>query len=269
MIPSNTAIVNHNRNPEIILFYLFFWETEMKRAIVIGATTGIGRELAILLVREGYRVGITGRRENLLQELHQECPEQIVYKRMDVARHDLAQQQLKDLIQELGGMDVIYLNAAIGYDNRALEWDRDNEIIDINVKGFVALAVTAMHYFFEQGYGHLVGISSISALRGYGYCPSYNASKAFISNYVEGLRHLAVLRNIPIDVTDVKPGFVDTPMIKDFELDKVFWVASAEKAARQIYKAVQKKKYHVYITKRWQLIAWLMKRIPEPIYLKG
>jgi short-subunit dehydrogenase len=126
-----------------------------------------------------------------------------------------------------------------------------------------------MQHFISQGGGHLVGISSISAVRGYGYCPSYNASKAFVSNFAEGMRHLAAKKKVPVYVTDVKPGFVDTPMIKDFDLDKKFWVASAEKAAQQIYNAVRKKKYHVYITRRWRLIAWIMRYVPEFLYLRG
>ncbi len=133
----------------------------------------------------------------------------------------------------------------------------------VNVTGFVIMANVAMHHFLSKGSGHLVGISSIAAIRGDDSAPAYNASKAFISNYLAGLRKKISKAGLPIVVTDVQPGFVDTAMAKG---DGLFWVASPQKAAQQIYKAIKKKKKHVYVTKRWKLIGWLMKTMPEFIY---
>ncbi len=125
------------------------------------------------------------------------------------------------------------------------------------------MANIAMHHFLSKGSGHLVGISSIAAIRGDDTAPAYNASKAFISNYMAGLRKKISKARLPIVVTDVQPGFVDTAMAKG---DGLFWVASPQKAAHQIYTAIEKKKKHVYVTKRWKLIGWLMKIMPEFIY---
>jgi short-subunit dehydrogenase len=116
-----------------------------------------------------------------------------------------------------------------------------------------------------RGAGHLVGISSIAALRGNRYAPAYNASKAFVSNYLEGVRHRFNKMKLPIAVTDAQPGFVDTPMAK---APRRFWVASPQTAARQIVAAIRTRKHHVYITRRWRLVAWLMRIVPDVLYSK-
>ena len=130
----------------------------------------------------------------------------------------------------------------------------------MNVTVFAATANVAVRHLVAWGGGSLVGISSIAALRGHGEAPSYKASKAFMSNYMTGLRHKFARQNLPIAVTDVQPGFVDTAMLK---ADDPFWVASPEKAARQIYTAMVRRRKHVYVSRRWRLIAWLIKLLPD------
>ncbi len=156
-------------------------------------------------------------------------------------------------------VDLVILNAGIGFINPELDWEKDKKTIDTNVTGFCSIANIFMKHFLLKGNGHLVGISSIAALRGSGV---YSASKAFISNYLEGLRHKVVKEKKQIVITDIKPGFVDTNMAKG----KVFWMTSANKAANLIYKAIEKKKYHAYITPKWRLVAWLLKCMPKFIY---
>ena len=133
------------------------------------------------------------------------------------------------------------------------------------MSGFTALAVVCMNYFIQRKTGHLVGISSIASIRGSDSCPAYNASKAFMSNYLEGLRVKARKSKLDISVTDIQPGFVDTAMAQG---EGLFWVASPSKAANQIFRAIQQKKKRVYITKRWAIIAWLLKVLPSCLYAK-
>ncbi|KPK77959.1 MAG: hypothetical protein AMJ79_01575 [Phycisphaerae bacterium SM23_30] len=235
------------------------------RAIVIGATSGIGRSLAEILSQEGYIVGLAGRREHLLEEVKQSLPNRSFTKRMDVSRTEEARGRLGELVAEMAGADLIIVNAGTASVNPELDWHKEKDDIEVNVAGFTALANAAMHHFIRQGSGHLVGISSIAALRGGRSSPSYYASKAFVSHYLEGLRHMTVKTGLDITVTDIQPGFVDTKLALG---DNIFWCASAEKAARQIYGAVRKKKSHAYITKRWRLIAWLMKAAPGFIYYR-
>ncbi len=234
-----------------------------KKAIIIGATSGIGKELAKVVSQNNYIVGLLGRRTQLLDELKEELPGNSFTKYIDVAKPDEAMNQLKDLILEMSDVDLIVISSGIGFINHDLNWVQEKETIDVNVSGFAIMANVAIHHFLSKGSGHLVGISSIAAIRGDDSAPAYSASKAFISNYLAGLRKKISKAGLPIVVTDVQPGFVDTAMAKG---DGLFWVASPQKAAQQIYKAIKKKKKHVYVTKRWKLIGWLMKTMPEFIY---
>ncbi|HEX3045891.1 MAG TPA: SDR family NAD(P)-dependent oxidoreductase, partial [Bacillota bacterium] len=119
--------------------------------------------------------------------------------------------------------------------------------------------------FLEQGHGVLVGISSIAGIRGNPIAPAYNASKAFVSNYLEGLRCKVKKLPMNIKIVDIRPGFVDTAMAKG---DRLFWVASPQKAAQQIYRCIQQGKEKAYITRRWLLFAWLLKLLPDWLLYK-
>ncbi len=237
--------------------------TNMKKAIVIGASSGIGRELAKILLRNQYIVGIMARRVHLLSELRNETENELFVQEIDVADSESAMEILTKFIIEIGGVDLIVISAGTGDINDDFNWHLENETIKTNVAGFAALANVAVHHFMEKGSGHLVGISSISALRGGRESPAYNASKAFESNYMEGLRQKIRRLQLPIIVTDVKPGFVKTAMAKG---EGIFWAAPANKAALQIYSAIKHKRSCVYITRRWRFIAWLLKIIPGPLY---
>lgn len=233
-----------------------------KKAIVIGASSGIGRALAKVLGHNRYEVGLVARRIELLHELQKEIPSRTYIKRIDVSQTEEAIALLQKLIKEMGGMDLIVLNSGINTYNVNLDWVGEIETIDVNVSGFVVLACVAVKHFLAQNSGHIVGISSIAALRGSATCPSYNASKAFISNYLEGLRHR--LRRNNIYVTDIRPGLVDTALIR--KQARLFWVATSGGAAEQIFKALRKKKKVAYITGRWRIIAWLLKMMPDWVY---
>jgi short-subunit dehydrogenase len=235
------------------------------KAIIIGATSGIGRGLAEILADNGYYVGITGRRVDLLEELRVSRPNSYLAKFMDISKPEQARTIFNAMVEKMGGVDLVIVNSGTGKRNEQLDWTIDQTIIAVNVSGCVAIANAAMHVFFRQGHGHLVGISSIAALRGSRYVPTYPASKAFLSTYLEGLRHKVRHEKRDITITDIQPGFVDTAMAQG---DYVFWRAPVDKAARQIYQAICKKKKHAYITRRWRLIAWIQKTLPDFLYHK-
>ncbi len=235
----------------------------MPKAIVIGATSGIGKALVHVLVQHGFDVGATGRRLSLLEGMQSEPNAPGYIKSMDVTRVDEAMQALDEMIAQMGDVDLIVISAGVGFINPHLDWEKERDTINTNVRGFAAIANVAFQHFIKQGKGHLVGISSVAAVRGSGAAPAYNASKAFVSSYLEGLRLNAAKQRLPISVTDVRPGFVDTAMAQG---DGLFWVATPEIAARQIFSAIAKKKKVVYVTRRWRLIAWLMRLLPEAIY---
>lgn len=235
----------------------------MKKAIIIGASSGIGRELAKILSRNKYVVGVMARRVQLLDELGKEVEGTLFVQRIDVADIESAIETLAKFIKEMGGADLIVISAGTGEINDELGWPLENEAIKTNVSGFAALVNVAMHHFMEKGTGHLVGISSIAALRGGRESPAYNASKAFESNYLEGLRQKVRKSGLPITITDIKPGFVNTAMAKG---EGIFWAAEPEKAAEQIYHVIKRRKSTAYVTRRWVLIAWLIRLLPGFIY---
>ena len=237
----------------------------MKKAIVIGASSGIGRELSKVLSGNQYIVGVMARRVQLLDELRKKMGTDVYVQEIDVSDAKSAMETLEKFIKEMGGVELIVISAGTGHLNDGLDWRLENETIRTNVTGFAAIANVAIKHFIEKGSGHLVGISSIAALRGGRESPAYNASKAFESNYLEGLRQKVGKLGLPITITDVKAGFVKTAMAKG---EGIFWAAPADKAALQIYDAIKRRKPNAYITKRWRLIACLLKLVPGFIYEK-
>ena len=235
----------------------------MKRAIVIGATSGIGRALVRVLVEKGFRVGATGRREQLLVELQAEHPGKVFISTLDVTDISSVKAKLSALVREIGGLDLLVLSSGTGHVNHALDFAKEKEAIDTNVLPFTLIAGWAFTFFEKQKSGHFVGITSIAGLRGGRHAPAYNATKAFQIRYMEGLRAKAKKARLPIVFTDIRPGFVDTAMAKG---DDVFWVAPVPKAAAQIYRAIENKKPVAYITRRWGLIAFMMRLAPKFIY---
>ena len=235
----------------------------MKKAIVVGATSGIGKELARLLAKNGYKVGITGRRKALLVALKQEQPESYFIKTFDVTDTTLSILELNELVTELDGLDLLIISSGTGELNDNLDFESEKRTIDTNVIGFTAIADWAFNYFKVQGFGHLAAISSIAGIRGMRQSPSYGSTKAYQINYLQALRQKAGHLKLPITVTDIRPGFVDTDMAKG---EGLFWLASVEKAARQMLRALLRKKRVIYVTKRWALVVWILRRIPNFIY---
>lgn len=231
----------------------------MRSAIVVGASSGIGRELSRILGRNGWEVGLAARRLAALEQLQKEIPERTYVRRIDVTRTEEARRELEALIGAMNGVDLIVISSGVSLKNTT--WEEDLLQIEVNVIGFAAMADVAMRHFMERGSGHLVALSSIAGLRGSRpEAATYGATKAFVSNYVEALRLKADVKGLDICVTDVLPGYVDTPMTEG--QTGMFWVAPVEKAAQQIYGAIRKRKRAAYITKRWRLMAWFLKSVP-------
>ena len=235
----------------------------MKKAIIIGATSGIGKGLAKILAENNYKVGITGRRTELLDELKSQNTNSYFARTFDITKTELIGENLEALVTELGGLDLLIISSGTGDLNEKLDFEIEKRTIDTNVSGFTCIANWTFNYFENQKSGHFVAISSIGGLRGSRVAPSYNATKAYQINYLEGLRQKARKLDQQIYVTDVRPGFVDTDMAKG---EGQFWVATVDKAARQIFEAITQKKKIVYVTKRWRLIALILKRVPRQIY---
>ncbi len=228
-------------------------------AIIIGASSGIGLALAKELSARSYRIALAARRVELLTAHASEDPCVQLVRRMDLTE-PAAPGILEEMAAALGGVDLIIISSGTGHLNPDLTWEPEAETIETNVTGFTRLAIAAMHIFGKQGRGHLVGISSVAALRGAAEAPAYGASKAFMSRYLQALHLRARRSGLPIRVTDVRPGFVDTPMMK---ADKPFWVSSPGKAAQQIMDGVERGWRILYVSRRWWIIGWLLRHLPE------
>jgi len=235
-----------------------------KKAIIFGATSGIGKVLAQLMVNDGYTVAITGRRNDKLLEIQATNPKQYIIKKHDVTQLEDSEKVFNELTQELGKVDLMVYSSGVAEPNYNLEWNKELPTLNVNVIGAVKIYGLAYNFFHQQGYGHLVGISSVAGLRGNRHTPAYFASKAFQNNYLESLWMKAKRSKSNIYITDIAPGFVDTKMA----LGDTFGMASLDKATKQIYSAIQRKKKKAYVTKRWSLIAFVMKRLPAKILMK-
>jgi short-subunit dehydrogenase len=237
----------------------------MPVAIIVGASSGIGEQLSRQLSAKGYTLGLVARREPLLRQLASELPGVSVVEALDVSQLSLSRERLRNMFDQAGPVDLFIYCAGVGFLNPDLDPSPELATIAVNVAGFANAINVAAKAFEHQGYGHIVGISSITALRGGSEAPAYGASKAFMSNYLEAIRCRLSGRSPSIRVTDVRPGFVDTAMAKG---DVKFRVASPEKAARQILGAIDSERWVVYVTKRWRLVAWLMKGMPSTIWFR-
>jgi len=233
----------------------------MKNALIIGATSGIGKELSKLMVADNYKVVITGRREKLLNELQNSNPEKFIIKVQDVNDLNSCERLFDEVKKELKTIDVVIYSSGVGEANYKLEWEVELPTLQTNVLAATKIYGLAYNLFREQGFGHLVGITSIASIRGNRHVPSYFASKAFQASYLESLWMKGKRSKAKIDVTDIQPGFVDTAMA----IGDTFWMSTLEKATKQIYVAIKKKKRKAYITRRWRLVAIVLKIVPASL----
>mgnify|MGYP003667539975 CR=1 FL=1 len=238
-----------------------------KNAIVFGATSGIGKSIAEILVKDGYKVAITGRRLEKLETFKKQYPNQIEIYQNDIQKVDEAAVVFNEIVQEFETIDLVIQSSGIGYINPKLEWDKEIETIKTNVIGVTKLYDLSYNLFKEQGFGHLVGITSIASIRGNRAAPAYFSSKAYQKAYLESLYiKTKTIKSKKVFITDIRPGFVDTAMALG---DGIFWMVTLEKAAKQMYTAIKKKKRVAYISKRWGIIAFALKIMPRWILKKA
>ena len=255
-----------------------------KRAIVMGATSGIGQEVARLLAANGYEVGIAGRREERLVQMAQATPGIVTHRQIDVTKED-APTELQKLIEELGGMDLYFHSSGIGWENVALDADKELKTVETNGVGFVRMVSAAYNWFAEQradeakqraeGYEQRAGdkerkariacITSIARTRGLGAAPAYSATKRMQAHYLECLSQQARMRHLNIGITDIRPGFVATDLIagSHFPLQ-----LKTEDVARTIVRAIERGSEVVTIDWRYRLLVAAWQLIPRWLWVR-
>lgn len=230
----------------------------MKRAIVVGASSGIGMEVARLLLQQGWTVGVAARRVELLQTIGQ-----VEVAQIDVTAENAAE-RLRSLITRLGGMDLFFYASGIGKQNRELKEDIELATMQTNGVGFTRMIGEAYRYFATQGEGHIAAITSIAGTKGLGPAPAYSATKAMQNVYLQALEQQAHARGLKIHFTDIRPGFVDTALLAgNFHYPMML---KPEKVAQEIVSAINSKQHIRVIDWRYRLLTALWRRIPRCLW---
>ncbi len=232
----------------------------MKRAVIIGATSGIGEKVAEGLLKKGWTVGVAGRRYEALQEFQKKAPERIYISTIDVTSNE-ASEKLLLLITAMGGMDLFFLSSGIGKMNKELQEDIELSTCQTNVLGFIRMTTSAFRYFRESGRGHIAVISSIAGTKGLAPAPAYSASKRFQNIYIDALAQLSNGQNANIYFTDIRPGFVETDLLNDEY--KYPMLMNPEKVATKIISALEKQKRIVTIDWRYRVMVFFWHLIPR------
>lgn len=206
-----------------------------RKVIVVGASSGIGRELVRQLAARGDRVAAVARREDRLQELAAEHPQRVLAFAHDVSEPGDVPELLAEIARQLGGLDVVVYAAGTMPEVAPTEYafEKDRAMIDVNFTGAVAWLNAAADRFQNVGHGIIVGIGSVAGERGRAGQPVYNASKAALKAYLEALRNRLSKRGVR--VTTIKPGPTATEMTAHL---KQGGMMSAEDAAQRILRVM-------------------------------
>ena len=234
----------------------------MRQAIIVGASSGLGKKVAQLLLVDGWRIGVMARRDEVLLELKAENPTKVEVEACDITQ-ERAPAQLLSLISRLGGVDLYFHASGVGRQNEELDSEIEDGTVNTNVLGFTRMLDAVFRYMAVNQGGHIAVISSVAGTKGLGSAPSYSASKAFQNTYIQALEQLANRRRLGISFTDIRPGFVATPLIEGrnypMTLDKT-------RVAKAIVRAVYAKKHVCIIDWRYRLIVFFWRLIPNMLW---
>lgn len=239
----------------------------MKKIVIIGASSGMGLKIASDFARMGWRVGMAARHTATMDELKKQYPSNTAVARIDVTEPD-AGKQLYNLIELIDGMDVLLYCAGCGWNNPELDEERDMQTLHTNVVGFTRIANAAYKYFRDTANvtpGQIAVITSIAGTKGIGVSATYSASKRYQSTYLQALDQLAHQQHVNVRITEIRPGFVDTPLL-DTATRKYPMTMSVDYVAPRIERAILKQKRRVTVDSRWAIVTGLWRLIPDCLW---
>ena len=239
----------------------------MKKIVIVGASSGIGYEVARIFVQKGWKVGVAARRTERLEPLCSSYPGQVEIEKIDVTRDD-APEGLRKLLARMGGMDIYLHVSGIGHQNRALDPEVELRTMQTNVVGFTRMVDEAFNWFKKErsGRGHIAIVSSIAGTKGLGTAPSYSASKRLQNTYIEALEQLSHLEHLSIRFTDLRPGFVRTGLLDTRQSYPL--LMEVEGVAQAIVGAILSEKRVKVIDWRFGLLTSLWHLIPRWIWVR-
>ncbi|MCM1152315.1 MAG: SDR family NAD(P)-dependent oxidoreductase [Muribaculum sp.] len=238
----------------------------MKRIVIMGASSGIGKALAETLASRGVRVGLAARHTSPLEDLKRRWPDEVEYERIDVNSRE-GPSRLFGLVSRLGGMDIYIHVAGIGYDNPDLNPDREASIIETNASGFARMTSAVFDWYRSRGLrGRIVGVTSVAGTKGIGIYSAYSASKKCAQTYLTALAQLACSEGLDIGVTDIRPGWIRTPLLHE---DVKYPMEMSERyAVVLILRAIVERRRVAYIDCRWGILSRLWRAMPEALWIK-
>ena len=228
----------------------------MKRAVIVGASSGIGREMAIWLAKSGWTVAVVARRLDALQELCATDPVHMIPFCFDVNNQDQIIDQMNKISKQLGGLDLFVISVGTGFINPKLDISLEIDTVRTNVLAFSTLADWAYSYFDFRGYGQIAAITSVGGMVAEAAAPAYSASKAYQINYLDALAKKSRSAHNNVIITEIRPGSVDTAMMKG---SGHFWIGKPDKVAAIACRAIMKKKRLQYALPRWRIIGLLLR----------
>jgi NADP-dependent 3-hydroxy acid dehydrogenase YdfG len=236
----------------------------MKRAIIVGASSGMGRKVSEILLADGWHIGVAARRIDALNEIKALNPSMVVTEQIDVTNAD-APQHLLNLVDRLGGVNLYFHASGIGFINSQLDADLEMATANTNVLGFTRMIDTIFNYMADHCGGRIAVISSIAGTKGLGPAPSYSASKAFQNTYIQSLEQLSNSRHLQITFTDIRPGFVDTALLAGGTYPMLM---DSGKVARAIVHAIYAGKHICVVDWRYRIMTFLWRLIPNFVWRK-
>jgi short-subunit dehydrogenase len=237
-------------------------------ALIVGASSGIGEELAKKMVNKGYAVALIARRKDKLDALAAQLNQGYAHPIAKVYAHDVTQHAevpalFHTITQEMPGLSVVIYNAGIMPEVEENEYnaEKDRQIVEVNLIGAMAWLNEAAQRFQHLQRGTLVGIGSVAGDRGRRKFPAYAASKAALETYLESLRNRLAVQGVK--VITIKPGPVATPMTEGLKLPLII---KAEKAAHIIADAISQGREIAYVPGIWRPIMWIIRNIPSLLF---
>lgn len=234
----------------------------MRKAVIIGASSGLGLEVAKILLNDGWHIGVAARRSALLNDLKRLCPDRVDVEVIDVTAEG-AELQLRSLMQRMGSVQLFFYASGIGRQNHQLDSCIEMSTVTTNALGFARMVGEAYRYMAEHG-GQIAVISSIAGTKGLDAAPSYSATKAFQNTYIQALEQQAAIRHLDIAFTDIRPGFVDTALLGDGSHYPLLMQPDA--VARSIVRAIYARRHILVIDWRWRIVTVLWRLVPACVW---